>query len=67
MEIILLLCLRRCRVATISQVTHINSVTQTRSQSWFTTVGLAPFSSSWQQAPRDSRPEIFFATEPLLS
>jgi hypothetical protein len=31
-----------------------------QSQSYFTTGGLPPISSSWRQAPWDSRPEIFF-------
>jgi hypothetical protein len=35
-------------------------------QSYFTTGGLPPISSSWCQAPWDSRPEIF-STEPLQS
>jgi hypothetical protein len=32
----------------------------TQSQSYFTTGDLPPISSSWRQAPRDSRPEILF-------
>jgi hypothetical protein len=33
---------------------------QIQSQSYFTTGGLSPISSSWRQAPWDSRPQIFF-------
>jgi hypothetical protein len=33
---------------------------QSQSQSYFTTGGLPPISSSWRQAPWESRPEIFF-------
>jgi hypothetical protein len=33
---------------------------QSQSQSYFTTGGLPPISSSWPQAPWGSRPEIFF-------
>jgi hypothetical protein len=36
------------------------------SQSYFTTGGLPPISSSWLQAPWDSRP-VFFSAEHLLS
>jgi hypothetical protein len=32
-----------------------------KSQSYFTTGGLPPFSSSWRRAPWDSRPELFFS------
>jgi hypothetical protein len=38
-----------------------------QSQSYFTTDGLQPISSSWHQAPWDSRPDFFFVTEPLRS
>jgi hypothetical protein len=31
-----------------------------QSQSYFTTGGLLPISSSWRKAPSDPRPEIFF-------
>jgi hypothetical protein len=33
---------------------------QSQSQSYFTTGSLPPISSSWRQAPWDSRPEIYF-------
>jgi hypothetical protein len=33
--------------------------TQSQSQSYFTTGGLPPISSSWRQAPWDTRPEFF--------
>jgi hypothetical protein len=36
------------------------TVTQSNSQSYFTTGGLQPISSSWQQAPWDSRPVFSF-------
>jgi hypothetical protein len=36
-----------------------------QSQSYFTTCALPPISSSWCQAPWDSRPEIFISTKPL--
>jgi hypothetical protein len=36
------------------------SQSQSQSQSYFTTGGLPPISSSWCQTPRDSWPEIFF-------
>jgi hypothetical protein len=35
------------------------------SQNYFTAGGLPPISSSWRQAPGDSRSEIFISTEPL--
>jgi hypothetical protein len=37
---------------------------QSQSQSYFTTSGLAPISSSWRQAPWDSRPDPFFQLNP---
>jgi hypothetical protein len=33
---------------------------QSQNQSYFTTGGLPPISSSWRRAPWDSRPEFFF-------
>jgi hypothetical protein len=41
--------------------------TITQSQSYFTTGRLPPIISSWRQTPWDSRPEIFFETEPSRS
>jgi hypothetical protein len=38
---------------------------QSQSQSYFTTGGLPPISSSWRQAPWGPRPEFFFSTELL--
>jgi hypothetical protein len=35
------------------------SQSQSQSQSYFTTGGLPPISSSWRQAPWDSRPDFF--------
>jgi hypothetical protein len=37
----------------------ITAVCQSQSQSYFTTGGLPPISSSWRRAPWDSRPEFF--------
>jgi hypothetical protein len=37
---------------------------QSQCQSYFTSGGLPPISSSWRQAPRDSRPAIFFQLNP---
>jgi hypothetical protein len=45
--------------------THCQS--QGQSQSYFTTDGLPPISSSWCRAPWDSRPELFFSIEHLRS
>jgi hypothetical protein len=36
---------------------------QSQSQSYFTTGGLPPISSSWHQAPCDSRPKMFFSLQ----
>jgi hypothetical protein len=37
---------------------------QSQSQSYFTTGGLPSISSSWREAPWDSRPEFFFQLSP---
>jgi hypothetical protein len=50
---------RHCQLGTASQVNWAQSRSQ--SQSYFTTGGLASFSSSWRQAPRDLRPVLFFS------
>jgi hypothetical protein len=41
------------------------SQSQNQSRSYITTGGLPPVSSSWRQAPWDSRPGILFLTELL--
>jgi hypothetical protein len=40
--------------------THDHKLLQSQSQSYFMTGGLPPISSSWHQALRDPRPDIFF-------
>jgi hypothetical protein len=37
----------------------VTLIFQCQSQSYFTTGGLPPISSPWQQAPSDSRPAFF--------
>jgi hypothetical protein len=43
------------------------SQNQSQSQSYFTTGGLPPISSSWRQAAWGSKSDTFFAIEPLRS
>jgi hypothetical protein len=46
------------------QLSTDSIVTQSQNRSYFTTGGLPPISSSWHQAPWESRPENFFQLNP---
>jgi hypothetical protein len=50
----------------MSFFTKFMSDCQSQSQRYFTTGGLLPISSSWRQAPWDSRPEFFFWTPAVI-
>jgi hypothetical protein len=42
-----------------------DSIPLSQSQAYFTTVSLPPISSSWRQAPWNSRPVILFSNRTL--